>query len=103
MNENDLFNNPMIEKAREMMSDEDKNRYKLMGEEMFSIDFESGLECNQNLDDCKTQIEDSIKSGLHISYLSSDEKKFMLDYVGDKWWETYGFHELDLETLYSNY
>lgn len=103
INENDLFDNPMIEQARKTMSAEDKNRYKILGEEMFSINFESGLECDEKLNDCKIQIENSIKSGLHISYLSDEEKKFMLDYVGDKWWELYGFQANDLEILYSNF
>ncbi len=35
----DLFNNPMINRAREALSDEDKQRYSELGKAMFSVDF----------------------------------------------------------------
>jgi|APFre7841882793_1041355.scaffolds.fasta_scaffold00117_8 hypothetical protein len=106
VNENDLFNNSMISNAKKNMTEDEINRYKRLGEEMFSIDFgDAGLSevGEASMEECKIHIEKCISSGLHISYLSTEEKNFMFSYVGDKWWEKYGFNELDLEILYSNF
>lgn len=109
VNENDLFNNSMISNAKKNMTEDEINRYKRLGEEMFSIDFgDAGLEAatfggDNYMEECKMHIEKCISAGLHISYLSTEEKNFMFSYVGDKWWEKYGFNELDLEILYSNF
>ena len=107
-----LFNNPLVENAKKSMTADELNRYKILGEEMFSIDFACSNAPQKDepvsddfdfLENCKKNIESSIASGLHISYLSDQEKKFMFDYVGDKWWEKYGFTNLDLNQLYSNF
>jgi|688.fasta_scaffold1153687_1 hypothetical protein len=107
-----LFNNPLVENAKKSMSAEELNRYKILGEEMFSINFACSNALQKDepvsddfdfLENCKKNIESSIASGLHISYLSEQEQKFMFDYVGDKWWEKYGFTNLDLNQLYSNF
>jgi hypothetical protein len=103
INEHDLFSNPMIEAAKKNMTLAELNRYKVLGEEMFAVDYENILECENSLENFKIQIENCVKSGLHISYLTPDEKKFMFDYVGPTWFENYGFTALDLVGLHSNF
>ena len=98
----DLFNNPMINAVRESMSAEDLEKYKRIGESMYAnIDYEKAAVSNMppEMEDYLVYINGAIKSGLHPSMLSTDEKKFMNEIVGEKWYEDYGYTKEDLDDI----
>jgi hypothetical protein len=97
-----LFNNPMINAAKESMSEKDLEKYRKLGESMYAnIDFEKAAVNNipPDMEDFLVYISSAIKSGLHPSMLSHDEKKFMNEIVGEKWYENYGYVKEDLENI----
>ena len=97
-----LFNNPMINAAREAMSSEDLEKYRKLGESMYAnIDFEKAAVNNipPEMEDFLVYINSALKSGLHPSMLLSDEKKFMNEIVGEKWYEKYGYIKEDLDDI----
>jgi hypothetical protein len=98
--EYDLFNNPTIDAVREAMSEEDKKRYKILGEEMFKVDFSNSdptkmVESEEPL----VYTIESIKSGQHPSTLTGDEKEFLSSYIGPEWYKKFGFEKEDLDYI----
>jgi hypothetical protein len=101
INESNLFNNPFIDAARNSLSPEDIEKYRKMGESMYKdIDFENGT-INQCIEDALKKIEISLRSGLHPSMLTEDEKKLLNTEVGEKWYEKYGYTKEDLNEFYT--
>lgn len=95
-NQYDLFNNPMVEAARQSMSPEMLEKYKRLGESMYKdIDFENGTIQNV-IDESLKKMDHTLKSGLHPSMLSDDEKNLLKEEIGEKWYEKYGYVEDDL-------
>lgn len=100
-----LFNNPMIESAKNALPPEQLERYKKLGEDMFSNDF-TNLDSNFNnippfLAQPLLYISEAIKSGLHPSELTDDEKNILFECYGKNWWERFGYDEKDLHEYYS--
>ena len=101
----DLFNNPMTKAAAEAMTDEDKERYKKIGEEMYgSLNFEGNDKGSiMTNDDCMKDavryIEEQLKSGLHISDLNSNECAVMKDAYGEEWYAKWNYTKEDLESI----
>jgi hypothetical protein len=97
-NQEDLFNNPMVEKAKKNLSKETLENLKAYGEEMFSIDFETkGTSADDSTsEEVLAQLDMMLRSGLHPSDLNFEEKDFLKEYVGKKWYEKYGWMENDL-------
>lgn len=100
----DLFNNPMIKRAKEAMTPEQLAEYEKIGKHMYdSISFETvgadGSKKHNNItkemSDAVLYIDISIKSGQHISFLEDNEKALLKEVRGDKWYEYYGFTEQD--------
>jgi hypothetical protein len=101
-----LFNNPMIESAKKSLSPEQLDRYKKLGEDMFSIDFTNLNTTNINnippfLSQPLMYITEAIKAGLHPSELTIDEKNILSECYGNNWWENFGYDEKDLNEYYS--
>ena len=102
MMDNDIFNNPMIQAAKKALPKEEKERYAKLGEELFkNIDFEK---CSVNnippmMEESLLYIESMLKSGLHPSMLSDEEKFILKDILGDKWYEKYGYVKEDLHDI----
>jgi hypothetical protein len=40
-----------------------------------------------------------VESGMHPSFLDKEEKEFLKNYLGEKWYETFGYLENDLNRL----
>lgn len=107
--DNDLFDNPMVRAAMNAMSEEQKEKYRILGEGLYgSINFEDEQYIN-NMPPAMTQaimyIENQITSGLHPSMLESNEKELLKDAYGEKWYSKWGYVEGDLTdivTLYPN-
>lgn len=109
-NKNDtLWDNQMINMARQNMPTEELEKYKKLGESMYAdIDFPTSKVINNNeidnnlpehMVDAVIYLQEAIKSGLHPSMLSTDEKKFMNEIVGEKWYEDYGYTNEDLDDI----
>ena len=97
------FNNPMIENAQKSMTNEQKEHYKRIGEEMYNnIDFEKG-EILTNIDNSIKEsgkyIYIQVRSGLHPSYLEENEKEIMTQVYGKEWYKEFGYNEKDLSEV----
>ena len=92
VNQNDLFNNPMVEQAKKALTKEQKEEYRRIGEQMYnSIDFETGqsLTAEDPLIEHVAHITEQIKSGLHWKYLEENETKVMEEFYGKDWFKQF--------------
>jgi len=103
-----LFSKKRLQEIENSLSDEDKKRYAKIGEEMYnSISFEDinsqGKLATENAEAIEmenvSQIKLMLQSGIHPSYLSTQEKDMMKNAFGEKWYEQYGFLETDLNRI----
>jgi hypothetical protein len=101
--DNDLFENPMTRAAIAALSEEDKERYRILGEHMFgSINFEDGQSLNNMpppMAEAVAYVETQIRSGLHISMLEDNEKALLEDAYGDHWYERFNYIKEDLDDI----
>jgi hypothetical protein len=98
-NQYDLFNNPMVTAARDAMTPEMLENYKRLGESMYKdIDFENGTIQNI-INETLQKLDCTLKSGLHPSMLSNDEKNLLKEEMGEKWYEKYGYVKEDLDKI----
>lgn len=98
---NDLFDNPMVREARKNMTQEQIDSLEKKGEDIFATDIVSlGTENDDTSSkEVLEQITIMLKSGIHPSYLSREEKDFLKSYVGEKWYEDFGYLENDLNRI----
>jgi hypothetical protein len=103
-NADPLFGEKRLQEIAASLSEEDKKRYAKIGEEMYnSINFEDinsqGTLATQNADQIEmenaSEIKIMLRSGMHISYLTRQEKDIMKNVFGNKWYEEFGFLETD--------
>jgi hypothetical protein len=103
-NADPLFGEKRLQEIAASLSEEDKKRYAKIGEEMYnSINFEDinsqGNLATQNADEIEmenaSEIKIMLRSGMHISYLTRQEKDIMKNVFGNKWYEEFGFLETD--------
>jgi hypothetical protein len=103
-NADPLFGEKRLQEIAASLSEEDKKRYAKIGEEMYnSINFEDinsqGTLATQNADEIEmenaSEIKIMLRSGMHISYLTRQEKDIMKNVFGNKWYEEFGFLETD--------
>ena len=112
-NQHDLFDNPMIRNILKQMSPEEIEKYKQLGEELYgkmdmmesiSEIVKEGIAKEENkTEEIPAQIKDSIsyiieglKSGLLPSDLDEDEKNILKEYIGEEWYEQFGYNKNDL-------
>ena len=97
----DLFTNPMVQQAKQAMTQEQLDEYKRIGEEMYNtVDFVNSeiidnpsLPGSKSLHDSTPQeiieavayIVEAMKSGLHPDYLDDNEKEVCKAFYGDDW------------------
>ena len=103
-NADPLFGEKRLKEIADSLSEEDKKRYAKIGEEMYNtINFEDinsqGSIATQNADEIEienaSEIKLMIKSGLHPSFLTRQEKDIMKNVFGEKWFTEFGFLEMD--------
>ena len=85
MNKGSLWNNEMVQNAKKHLSAEDIQKYKEIGESMYkNIDYTTSNIHNAPsiLDDAVAYITESIKSGLHVSYTTKEEREILETYYG---------------------
>lgn len=99
--EGNIFNNPFIESAKKAMNPKDIEKYKLLGESMYkNIDFENNT-IEQCIEDSVKKLEVAIKSGLHPSMLTDDEKTILNSELGNTWYEKFGYKKEDLTDFHT--
>lgn len=99
----DLFNNPMVTAALAAMSPEDKEQYRLIGEQMYgNINFEDARYLRNpevQMSEALACLESQIRSGLHPSDMSDNEKAVLKDAYGEQWYEKWNFVKEDLTQI----
>lgn len=91
-----LYDNPMIEKIKKNMTKEQLEELKRHGEQLFSIDFEHTGTPEHKSEEVYAQIKIMLESGMHPSFLTVEEKNFLRDFIGPKWFERFGYMENDI-------
>lgn len=93
-----LFDNPMFQQMKQSLSKEEQEKYDQIGKEMYeSINFETG-EVDDAVD-VLSQLKIMLRSGLHPSYLTYEEKQFLENYLGKKWYLEFGYLENDVHRV----
>jgi len=101
--EQDLFSNPMITAAMAAMSNEDKEKYRQIGEQMYGhMNFEDArhlINPEVRMTEALACLESQLRSGLHPSDMEDNEKAVLSDAYGDNWYEKWGFVKKDLSEI----
>lgn len=102
--DNDIFNNPMINKARRTIPKEQQKNWEKIGEEIYNnVDFVDEDGKTQTIPEGMMEgaayVVDSITSGMHISYLEDNEKELLKEVYGASWFERFGYTERDLTEI----
>lgn len=79
-----LWDNPMVEKARKEMSEEQLAQFQRIGEAMYGFDFEQG-DIDSMMKDSAEYISLGLKSGMNPGDLDEDEKTIMEEIHGPTW------------------
>ena len=102
MNKESLWNNEMVQNAKKHLSAEDIQKYKEIGESMYkNIDYTTSNIHNapSMLDDAVAYITESIKSGLHVSYTTKEERNILETYYGKEWYLKFNYKKEDLDDI----
>jgi hypothetical protein len=101
--ENDLFEGTLAKAALSALSNDEKERYQKIGEELYgTIDFESSQpksSMSGDMLDALAYIESQIISGLHPSMLETNEKELLKDAYGDTWFSKWNYTLEDLDEI----
>lgn len=97
-----LFDNPLSKIAINALSEEEKQRYKQIGEELYNrVNF-----CDSTIisditpaDEACAYLIEQLKAGLHPSYMDENEQLLMADVFGKTWYVEWGYTEKDLKQL----
>lgn len=100
---NDLFDNPMVKAAHAALSEEDKEKFRQMGESMFGgINFEDGQSLNNMpppMAEAVAYLESQLQAGMHPSVLDDNEKAILSDAYGEEWYKDWGYVNEDLDDI----
>lgn len=100
---NDLFDNPMSRAALAAMSEEQKEKYRIIGEHLYGqFDFQDEQSLNNMPPDmvqAVAYLESQLQSGLHISMLEDNEKNLLADAYGEDWYLAWGYTKEDLNDI----
>lgn len=88
-----LFNNPMVKAAMDSLSEQDKEKYREWGENIFGhIDFETSKAIKNMpppVTDAVAYIEVALRSGLAVEDLDENEVNLMENVFGTEWKDRY--------------
>ena len=102
-NHSNIFNNPTFKAAFNSLSEEDKEKYKKIGEDLYNtIDFTSSNPTTSNKEDPTEMIayiENQLRSGIHPSDMEEGEKLIMSDIYGEEWYTKWGYVKGDLDDI----
>lgn len=81
--------------------DEQVESFKILGEKFHeSFDVTKGTTTDLNnicMEEALAYVCESLKSGIHPSYLDENEKAIMVAGFGEQWYEKWGYTEKDLQ------
>lgn len=96
---NSLFNNPAVSNTIKSLKPEEYNKYKNIGKELYEkIDYNNTqILTNPNIEiNSPEYIIEGIKSGLHPSFLSQNEKNILTQKYGKEWYKKYNYNITDI-------
>jgi hypothetical protein len=94
----DIWNNPLVKDIEKQMSEKDKEAYKIQGEHMYnSISFENPEQ--DRINDLVAYIAETLKSGMHPSYLSEEDRQLLETVYGKEWYKHFGYEKNELDTV----
>ena len=97
---NDLFDNPMVRSAMAALSEEDKQKYKIIGDQLYGrINFENGQSFEPPIAEAVAYIETSLQSGMHPSMLEENDHVLLKEQYGDEWYKQWGYVKEDLTEI----
>lgn len=83
----------LYNQMKDSISDEDKERYRQMGEEMYNtVDFSANEILNNPdnpIEESAAYIHEALKSGMHVDYLTEEECNVMKEAFGESWRDRY--------------
>lgn len=92
-----VFNNSQINKAFESLSKDEKEMYKLAGEQLYNNEMVTASDpLSVRMEESFAYISHSIKAGLHPSELDFNELTVMEECGGEKWYEEFGYSKNDI-------
>lgn len=98
--QNNIFENQMIKSAISALSEEDKKRYKMIGDHLYGrINFEDCQSLNNmppSMAEAVAYLETQLQAGFHPSMLDENEKALLVDRYGDEWYTQWGYIKDDL-------
>jgi len=98
----DVFNNPMVENAKKMLTPEQIEEYKKIGEYMYSNDTLKEIE-NKSFDKVNNDeyilryASEALNSGLSPLDLTQTELETLKKIYGDNWYEKFGLTIKDIK------
>lgn len=100
---NDLFDNPMSRAAMAALSDDQKQKYKIIGQHLYGdVNFEDGQSLNNvppPMAEAVAYLESQLQSGFHPSMMEDNEKALMADAYNDEWYTDWGYVKEDLDDI----
>ena len=91
----------MQKQMLDSIPDHERENFKKLGEKFHSsFDVTSGTVRDLstiNLEESLAYVVESLKSGLHPSYLTEDEVAMVRAGYGDEWYKNWGYSEADLK------
>jgi len=97
---NDLFDNPMVRSAMAALSDEQKQKYKTIGDHLYGrINFDTGQSLEPPIAEAVAYIETSLQSGMHPSMLEENDHALLKEQYGDEWYKQWGYVKEDLTEM----
>ena len=95
-----LFNNDMVNAARNSLTKEQLDRYKSLGEEMYGVvDFDNCKLYDDSLNEAYLYVREQLKSGLHPSMMSENEKRIMEEMEGKECYTKWDYVKEDLNDI----
>ena len=100
---NTLWNNPMVRMAMKSMTEEEKQQYKKIGEQLYgNMNFKNStltIDPDHQMKEAKLYITELLKSGLHPSHMEENEKIVMENEYGLEWYKKWGYTKEDLDSI----
>ena len=99
----DVFDNIYAKAAINALSEEEKEKYKQIGEHLYgTVQYEKNdtVETNPSIMmEATACIETQLNSGLHPSMMEEDEKCLLESVYGEQWYTRWGYIKEDLESI----
>ena len=94
----DLFNNPMVNSAKNALTPEQQEQYRLIGDYMYNQEIYKTIENKKEPTDIDylTSAVEALKAGLHPNDLKQQELVLLVNTYGENWYEKFGYEKDDI-------